>query len=81
MSEKRPGWKRKYPTPGFKNGFGALYRVKTRKHLRTSRSVRASTGPGQIHWPETRDVETATLNLQDARLKRWRRLHEERRAA
>ncbi len=71
MSEKRPVWKRKYPTLGFKNGFGALYRVKMHKHLRTSRSVRTSTGPGQIHWPMTRDVEAAILNLQDARLKRW----------
>ena len=73
--------KRTYPTPGFKNGFGALYRVRTRKHLRTSRSIRTSTGPGQIHWPVTRDVEAATLKLQDSRLKRWRRQHKEQRAA
>ena len=81
MSEKRPGWKRKYSTPGFKSGFGALYRVKTRKHLHTSCSVRSSTGPGQLHWPVTRDVETANLRLADACLKEWRGLHEERRAA
>ena len=73
--------KRTHPTPGFKNGFGALYRVKTRQHLRTSGSIRTSTGPGQLHWPETRDVETASLKLADACLKQWRRRHEERRAA
>ena len=73
--------KRTYPTPGFKNGFGALYRVKTRQHLRTSGAIRASTGPGQLHWPVTRDVKTANLKLADACLKKWRRWHEERRAA
>ena len=73
--------KRTYPTPGFRNGFGSLYRAKTRKHLRTSRSVRTSTGAGSYLWPEIRDVETATLKLQDARLKRWQRQHEEQRAA
>ena len=73
--------KNTYPTPGFKNGFGSLYRAKTRKHLRTSRSVRTHTGPGQIHWPVTREVEAAGLKMSDARLRRWRRLHEERRAA
>jgi len=71
--------KRTYPTPGFKNGFGSLYRSKTRKHLRTSRSVRTSTG--QVPGPVTRDVETAGLKLEEGRLKRWRRWHEERRAA
>ena len=67
-----------YSTPGFRNGFGSLYRAKTRKHLRTSRSIRTSTG--QVCGLVTRDVETAGLKLEEGRLKRWTRWHEERRA-
>ena len=36
--------KRNYPIPGFRNGFGAVCRVRTREHLRTLRSARTSTG-------------------------------------
>ena len=73
--------KRTYPGAGFRNGFGALYRVKTRKHLCASRSIRTSISPGQFHWPVTRDVEGANLKLAEACLKQWQRRHEERRAA
>ena len=62
------------------SGFGALGRAPTGKHIRTSRSIRTSTGPGQVHWLATRDVEATRIQLEQERLKARRRLHEQRQA-
>jgi hypothetical protein len=60
------------------NGFGALWRIRTRKHVRTSNSVPISTGPGRAAWPRLQ--ETELLMMEEERLKaRWA-LHERRRA-
>ena len=62
------------------SGFGALGRVPTGKHIRTSRSIRTSTGAGQVHWPATRCVETVRVQLEEERVKVRRRLHKQREA-
>jgi hypothetical protein len=60
------------------NGFGALWRIPTRKHIRTKRSVPTSTGPARAAWP--RRQETEFLTLEEQRLQARQRLHEQRRA-
>lgn len=60
------------------NGFGALWRVRTRNHIRTRRSIPTGTGPARAAWPRLQ--ETEHLMLEEERLKaRWA-LHERRRA-
>jgi hypothetical protein len=59
------------------SGFGALWRIRTRKHIRTVRSIPTSSGPGgAVH----RDQETARLALEEERLGERRTLHKQRRA-
>ena len=60
------------------SGFGALRRIRTRKHMRTVRSIRTSTGRqgGTVH----RDQETERLTLEEEQLKERCALHEQRRA-
>jgi len=59
------------------SGFGALWRVRTRKHIRTMRSIPTSTGPsGAI----CRGQETACLRVEEEQLEERRALHEQRRA-
>ena len=60
------------------SGFGALERIRTRKHIRTRHSTRTSTGPGRASWPRQR--ETQQLRLEGERLQAWRRLRDRRRA-
>ena len=60
------------------NGFGALWRIRTRKRIRTRRSVPTSTGPARAAWPRLQ--ETEFLTLEEQRLEARRRLHEQRRA-
>lgn len=59
-------------------GFGVLWRVRTRKHIRTVRSIPTSTG----RRGETvdRDQETARLRVEEEQLEERRALHEQRRA-
>ena len=60
------------------SGFGALWRTRTRKHIRTVRSIRTSTGRrGNIVY---RDQETERSALEEERLKKRRALHEQQRA-
>jgi len=59
------------------SGFGALWRIRRRKHIRAMRSISTSTGPrGTVH----RDQETARLSVEEERLKARRAEHENRRA-
>jgi hypothetical protein len=60
------------------NSFGALWRVRTRKHIRTRHSIPTSTEPGRAAWPRLR--ETEHLMLEEERLQTCRTLHERRRA-
>ena len=40
------------------SGFGALWRIRTCKHIRTMRSTRVNTGPGRhAGWPRLQDTE------------------------
>lgn len=58
------------------SGFGSLWRIRTRKHIRTSRSIPTSTGPGRSLLP--RQQETEWLELEEERLQARRRLQERR---
>jgi len=58
-------------------GFGALWRIRTRKHIRTVRSIPTSTGPSGSAY---RDRETVLLKVEEERLKEHRLLHGGRRA-
>lgn len=58
--------------------FGALWRIRTRKHIRTTRSI--PTGSGARGGAVYRDQETERLALEEERLKERRTLHEQRRA-
>jgi hypothetical protein len=60
------------------NGFGALWRIRTRNHIRTRRSIPTSTGPAWAAWPRLQ--ETEHLMLEEERLQARRALHERRRA-
>ena len=60
------------------NGFGALRRIRTRKHIRTRRSIHTSTGPGGAAWPRLQ--ETEILIVEQERLQARRQLHEQRTA-
>ena len=60
------------------SGFGTLWRIRTRKHVRTSNSVPISTRPARATWPRLQ--ETELLTLQGKRLEARQRLHEQRRA-
>ena len=59
------------------SGFGALWRIGTRKHIRTMRSIPTSTGPDRTLWPRLQ--ETEQLRKEIERLQARRRLHEQRR--
>jgi hypothetical protein len=60
------------------NGFGALWRVRTRNHIRTRRSIPTSTGPARTAWPRLREREF--LMLEEERLQARQQLHEWRQA-
>lgn len=60
------------------SGFGILWRIRTRKHIRTMHSVPASTGPGRARWPRVQEGERIAREM--ARLRARRRLHERRTA-
>jgi hypothetical protein len=60
------------------SGFGALWRIKTHRSVRTMRSAPTATGPGRATWP--RVPETALLMAEKARLEARRAQHERRRA-
>jgi hypothetical protein len=59
------------------NSFGALWRVRTRKHIRTRHSIRTSTGPARAAWPRLQ--ETECMMQEEKRLGVRQRLHEHRR--
>jgi len=59
------------------SGFGNLWRIRTRKHIRTVRSIPTSTGPSGTVY---RDQETAHRGVEEERLKVRRAEHEKRRA-
>jgi hypothetical protein len=60
------------------NGFGTLWRTRTRKHIRTRCSIPSSTGPARAAWPRLREAES--LRLEEERLKARQGLHKQRRA-
>lgn len=60
------------------SGFGALWRIRTRKHIRTVRSI--PTSSGRRGETAARDQETERLALEEERLKGRRALHGQRRA-
>ncbi len=59
------------------SGFGALWRIRTRKHIRTMRSIPTSTGPVRAAWPRHQEAELRML--EEERLKARRAEHEKRR--
>ena len=59
------------------SGFGALWRIRTRKHIRSFRSIPTSTGPGGAVY---RDQETARVRVGEEQLEERPTLHEQRRA-
>jgi len=59
------------------SGFGALWRTRTRKHIRTMRSIPTSTGPGRDLWPGLQETEQQSREAE--RLQARQRLHEQRR--
>ena len=58
------------------SGFGALWRIRTRRHIRTMRSIHTITGPGRDTWPRVQ--ETERQSREEARLQTRRRVHERR---
>ncbi len=60
------------------SGFGALWRIQTRKHIRTRHSIRTSTGPARAAWPRLQETESLILEKQRSAARQ--RLHEKRRA-
>lgn len=61
------------------SGFGGLWRIKTRRSIRTVRSVPTATGRRGATWPAVQ--ETAQLMAERVRLEARRAQHERRRAA
>ena len=59
------------------SGFGALYRVRTRRNIRTTRSIPTSTGSAGAAWSRLR--ETEQLQGEEHRLHARRAQHENRR--
>jgi len=58
------------------SGFGTLWRIRTRKHIRTRHSIPTNTGSGRSLWPRLQ--ETEHQRRETGRLQaRWR-LHEQR---
>lgn len=60
------------------NGFGAFWRIRTRNHIRTRRSIPISTGPGRAAWPRLQETELLTLKEERLEARQW--LHKWRRA-
>ena len=58
------------------NGFGTLWRIRTRRHIRTMRSIQTVIGPGRDMWPRVQ--ETERQSREEARLQARRRVHERR---
>jgi hypothetical protein len=56
--------------------FGALWRIRTHKHIRTMRSVRGITGAGRCH--SEKQWEAEQHGLETERLRRRRILHNPR---
>jgi hypothetical protein len=59
------------------SGFGTLWRIRTRKHIRTMYSIPTSTGPDRDLWPRLQ--ETEQQRREEKRLQERRQLHEKRR--
>jgi hypothetical protein len=60
------------------SSFGTLWRIRTRKHIRTRRSISSSTEPGRAAWPRLQ--ETELLMMEERRLQARQGLHKQRRA-
>jgi hypothetical protein len=60
------------------SGFGALWRIRTRKHIRTRRSIPISTGSGRALWPRLQETERQSWEAE--RLQARQRWHKRRRA-
>jgi hypothetical protein len=58
------------------NGFGGLWRIRTRKHIRTMRSLRVHTGSGRALWPKLQESERQKSEMK--RLQKRRQLHAQR---
>jgi hypothetical protein len=59
------------------NGFGALWRIPTHRHVRTMRSIFTNTGPSHALWPRLQETERHRFELK--RLQVRQQLHEQRR--
>jgi hypothetical protein len=56
------------------SALGTLWRIRTRRHIRTMRSILSSAGPDRFRWPRVRETERLGREI-----KRWqarRQLHE-----
>ena len=60
------------------DGFGTLWRIRTRKHIRTMRSIPTITGPGRDIWPRVQETERQSREAERLQTRRW--LHERRQA-
>ncbi len=60
------------------SGFGVLWRIQTRKHIRTRRSLFTSSSSARARWPRLQETESLLWELK--RLRARRHLHEQRRA-
>jgi hypothetical protein len=58
------------------NGFGAVWRIRTHRHVRTMRSVFTCAGTARAAWPRLQ--ETERVKLETDRLRERRRQHSRR---
>jgi hypothetical protein len=58
------------------NGFGDLWRIRTHKHIRTTRSLRTQTGSARALWPRLQESERQRVEMEH--LRKRRRLHAHR---
>ncbi len=59
------------------SGFGNLWRIRTRKHIRTMLSIPTSTGPDGALWPRLQETERQRREEKRLQARRW--LHKQRR--
>jgi len=45
------------------SGLGALWQIRTCKHIRTMRSIAKSTAEGQALWPRVQETERQTREM------------------
>ncbi len=60
------------------SGFGTLWRIRTRKHIRSMRSIPTNLGPDRALWLRPQEIERQ--RRKEKRQQARQRLHEQRRA-